>query len=220
MFFQTLYIYSASFLCLILFDTTTCSFLVSHDHDQYHHPYATTITTTTTTCSTQQRWYPTDRRLRRKLGSSLLPNHSDVRVTRHAMQPKTTPPSDTTTSIEEESQSSLILSEVDVRYDTRTQLEYNPTLDRFIYTYANQHIPQEFTHLNNSSPLSSSSFIRNRQGFQHRILTILQNAFLPEGITSTSYYRYIRWRTIQRYINTIDHVIGTQSLLMVLILTH
>jgi hypothetical protein len=43
---------------------------------------------------------------------------------------------------------------------------------------------------------------------------ILQNAFLPEGVNSISYYRYIRWRTLQRYINSIVHVIGTQSLLM------
>ena len=94
------------------------------------------------------------------------------------------------------------LLEVDARYNTRTQLEYNPSLDRFVYTDQDHHTP------------SNRQQESTRNNPKHRLIQMLSSAFLPEGVTSTSYYRYIQWRTIQRYINAIVHVIGTQSLLM------
>jgi hypothetical protein len=41
----------------------------------------------------------------------------------------------------------------------------------------------------------------------------LQSAFVPEGV-APSYYSFMRWRILQRFVNANVHVIGTQSLLM------
>ena len=49
--------------------------------------------------------------------------------------------------------------------------------------------------------------------FYQKWLRFLNSAFVPEGV-SQSYYRYVRWRILQRFVNANVHVIGTQSLLM------
>jgi len=42
---------------------------------------------------------------------------------------------------------------------------------------------------------------------------MLTSSFLPEGVTP-SYYSFMRWRIVQRFINANVHVFGTQSLLL------
>jgi hypothetical protein len=92
-----------------------------------------------------------------------------------------------------------LLNEVDVRHGTKTQLIYDPAKERYIdsQTYASSKYKYK----------SLTSTIRQK-GYQ-----TISNAFLPEGVTP-SYYKFIQWRIIQRYISAIVHVFGTQSLLM------
>ena len=67
------------------------------------------------------------------------------------------------------------------------------------------------------SSSSSSSATNERDqtttAFYQKWLRFLNSAFVPEGV-SQSYYRYVRWRILQRFVNANVHVIGTQSLLM------
>lgn len=81
------------------------------------------------------------------------------------------------------------ISEIDMRYNLQTPLIYNGKLERYVST------PD------------------GNRGFNFLSLSYLKHAFLPSSVTD-SYYRYIRWRIIQRYINAVVHVIGTQSLLI------
>ena len=83
------------------------------------------------------------------------------------------------------------ITEIDMRYNREIPLIYDPTLNRYINT---RDTPQ-----NKLTTLFSLSY--------------LSHFFLPSSVTP-SYYQYIRWRILQRYINAIVHVLGTQSLLM------
>ena len=83
------------------------------------------------------------------------------------------------------------ITEVDMRYNLRTPLVYNPTVNRYM------NVPS--TNKNRISAIFSLSY--------------LSHFFIPSSVTP-SYYTYIRWRILQRFINAIVHVLGTQSLLM------
>lgn len=83
----------------------------------------------------------------------------------------------------------ILITEVDMRYNLQTPLTYDPTLNRYT----------------NSKSKTQFSQIPKLSYFSH--------FFLPSSVTP-SYYKYIRWRILQRYINAIVHVLGTQSLLM------
>jgi len=90
------------------------------------------------------------------------------------------------------------LTEVDVLYGSRKTLTYDPLLERYI--------PKE--------EKKDNVVGADGAGILHsRILAFLKRNFVPDGVTP-SYYRFIKWRVIQRFINSIVHVLGTQSLLM------
>jgi hypothetical protein len=91
-----------------------------------------------------------------------------------------------------------MISEVDVQYNTTTSLRYDPKLERFVTTR------QVYE---GRDPAISRTLTR--------LGTIISSAFLPEGVKE-SYYPYMRWRILQRFVNANLNVIGTQSLLLAL----
>jgi len=92
------------------------------------------------------------------------------------------------------------LFSVDVRYDRRSPLKYDPASGRY---------------LDNSMIQTSSADTNTYHGrtFIQKCAHSLHRNFVPEGVTP-SYYKFMRWRIMQRFINANVHVIGTQSLLM------
>lgn len=46
------------------------------------------------------------------------------------------------------------------------------------------------------------------------VTTFLNDCFIPSGDLTIHYYRYVFWRAIQRFLNSINHVFGTQALLL------
>lgn len=92
------------------------------------------------------------------------------------------------------------LYSVDVRYDRRSPLKYDPTSGRYL----------DYSMIKSSSADTNTSHGRTLiQKCGH----YLHKNFVPEGVTP-SYYRFMRWRILQRFVNANVHVIGTQSLLM------
>ena len=114
--------------------------------------------------------------------------------------PKSAGATDTKTSPTE-------LYSVDVRFDRRSPLMYDAATGRYLDVFDTE----------SSSSSSSSSATNERDqtttAFYQKWLRFLNSAFVPEGV-SQSYYRYVRWRILQRFVNANVHVIGTQSLLM------
>jgi hypothetical protein len=95
------------------------------------------------------------------------------------------------------------LYSVDVRYDRRSPLKYDPESGRYLDN-------------NNNSMIKTSSADTNTyhgRTFIQKCAHSLHRNFVPEGVTP-SYYKFMRWRIMQRFINANVHVIGTQSLLM------
>mmetsp|Transcript_28729 Transcript_28729/g.44390 ORF Transcript_28729/g.44390 Transcript_28729/m.44390 type:complete len:629 (+) Transcript_28729:212-2098(+) len=92
------------------------------------------------------------------------------------------------------------LYSVDVRYDRRSPLKYDAASGRY---------------LDNSMIQTSSADTNSYHGrtFIQKFGHSLHRNFVPEGVTP-SYYKFMRWRILQRFINANVHVIGTQSLLM------
>ena len=122
--------------------------------------------------------------------------------------PKSAGATDTKTSPTE-------LYSVDVRYDRRSPLMYDAATGRYLDIAD--------TELYSSSSFgvlaaASGASVTNERdqtttAFYQKWLRFLNSAFVPEGV-SQSYYRYVRWRILQRFVNANVHVIGTQSLLM------
>ena len=48
---------------------------------------------------------------------------------------------------------------------------------------------------------------------RNKLLRVIQHAFVPLGV-NPSYYQFMKWRILQRFVNSNLHVLGTQSLLM------
>lgn len=92
------------------------------------------------------------------------------------------------------------LYSVDVRYDRRSPLRYDPASGRYLDNSMIQKASED-TNTNHGRTMI--------QKFTHS----LHRNFVPEGVTP-SYYKFMRWRILQRFINANVHVIGTQSLLM------
>ena len=80
------------------------------------------------------------------------------------------------------------LIDINVQTKVQTVLSYNPDLDRYVAT---------------SGP--------RRTYFRRHIKSL----FIPQGV-SHDYYNFMIWRIIQRYVNAILQVFGTQSLLLAL----
>ena len=101
----------------------------------------------------------------------------------------------------EHAQSSASIPElygVDIRYNNRFPLTYDASTGRYL------DVISTFKLSSNASPEDKKI---------NSISRFLQSAFVPEGVTP-SYYRFMRWRILQRFFNANVHVIGTQSLLM------
>ena len=103
------------------------------------------------------------------------------------------------------------LREVDVLYDQKSELVYDPIQDRYVKlkktalrTTSDEHTSQDGS---TSNRLGLVDFWTNS------ILPRLQVAFLPAGVTQ-NYYQFMKWRVIQRFVNANLNVFGTQSLLM------
>lgn len=102
-----------------------------------------------------------------------------------------------------------VLMEVDARHDTRIPLVYDPNIERYVeYIPSNDEIHD--THGINRINGSSNGSISK---LNEKITKMFKNSFLPEGVTE-SYYKYVKWRFLQRFINANVHVFGTQSLLL------
>ena len=89
------------------------------------------------------------------------------------------------------------ISEVDVLYNIKTPLQYDPKKGRFMNK-------AQAPKLSKTTPFKS---------LNDSIRPFLSSAFLPEGVND-SYFNYMRWRFLQRFVNANLHVIGTQSLLL------
>ena len=104
------------------------------------------------------------------------------------------------------------LYSVDVRYNRRSPLTYDATTGRYLDAAATE------TTLSSSSLTSTTSSSTTANDHEYHTLfqkwgQFLHSAFVPEGV-SESYFSYVRWRILQRFVNANVHVIGTQSLLM------
>jgi hypothetical protein len=108
----------------------------------------------------------------------------------------------TTSTTEAKAAHRIELHSVDVRYDRRSELTYVASTGRYLDIL-------DVESSSSSSLSSSSSSLSSRRDWGR----FLHSAFVPEGVSS-SYYDYVRWRILQRFVNANVHVIGTQSLLM------
>lgn len=93
------------------------------------------------------------------------------------------------------------LYSVDVRYDRRSSLKYDPDLGRYL----------DSSMIQNTSSADTNTY--HGRTFIQKFVHSLHRNFVPEGVTP-SYYKFMRWRILQRFVNANVHVIGTQSLLM------
>ena len=91
------------------------------------------------------------------------------------------------------------LYSVDVRYNSRSPLTYDEATGRYLNIVSTDDSTNKLDDKNNQRVNVISRF--------------LHSAFVPEGVTP-SYYKFMRWRILQRFVNANVHVIGTQSLLM------
>ena len=82
------------------------------------------------------------------------------------------------------------ISEVDVLRNIKIPLGYDSQQERFVT-------------VKQVERAKASSILR----------PILSSAFIPDGVTD-SYFQYMRWRFLQRFVNANLHVIGTQSCLL------
>jgi hypothetical protein len=101
------------------------------------------------------------------------------------------------------------LYSVDVRYDLRSPFIYDTTKGRYVSqaVSSDERIRVAITTTTTTNERSSNAAL-----FQ-RWKQFLISSFVPEGV-SESYFDYVRWRVLQRFVNANVHVIGTQSLLM------
>ena len=131
----------------------------------------------------------------------------------------------------------LQIADVDVLYGSRSSLRFDPALERFVPVHSNNRDVNSNDHTNSDGTIhagirvngdSGNDTIHSQRQRRKRdrsipssILSTLSGtlgpqfraAFIPEGVTD-AYYRFVAWRVIQRYISSILHVIGTQSLLL------
>lgn len=97
------------------------------------------------------------------------------------------------------------LYSVDIRYNRRSPLTYDAESGRYL-DVSMLEVPLNDNDTDALSTNSGDTLVQKWTQFLH-------SAFVPEGVTP-SYYRFMRWRILQRFINANVHVIGTQSLLM------
>lgn len=108
-------------------------------------------------------------------------------------------------SAQSEMQPTSTLYSVDVRYNRRSPLTYHAGSERYL----------DAVRAEQSSKNGKRKAFTNRENdtIFKKCYQFLNSAFVPEGV-SDSYYKFMRWRIMQRFVNANVHVIGTQSLLM------
>ncbi|KAG7341818.1 Vitamin B6 photo-protection and homoeostasis domain containing protein [Nitzschia inconspicua] len=100
-----------------------------------------------------------------------------------------------------------LVSDRNVELNTTQALVYSIEEDRFVRDSS----------LSSLGLSSQDSYSRGLfKIFQHgvaRIKRTVDHSFVPQGV-NPSYYTYMKWRIMQRFINSNLHVLGTQSLIM------
>ena len=111
-------------------------------------------------------------------------------------------------------------TQLDVIYGSKTTLMYDAKQERFLPTNTIRNELQDIVvdktleGLRFLSPMVNSRPIKKvRKIFAYHILPYISVAFVPDGVTP-AFYRYTRWRVLQRWINANLQVFGTQSLLL------
>lgn len=100
--------------------------------------------------------------------------------------------------------------EVDVRHGVRVPLVYDAAVDRYVSAAGGG----DGTGSGSGSGSGASGPARRRHRPPvERLRRLVARNLVPEGVVP-SYYRYIRWRNLQRFVNANVHVFGTQSLLL------
>ena len=105
------------------------------------------------------------------------------------------------------------LVEIDVRYNTRNTLKYDPLLERYISITAEEEDASAVGYVNGDAPSRTLQSKRMVRKVKAGIYPFLKRSFFPDGVTPP-YYQFVKFRVIQRFISSIVHVLGTQSLLM------
>eukprot|EP00536_Pseudo-nitzschia_multiseries_P010420 jgi/Psemu1/203287/e_gw1.318.69.1 len=93
------------------------------------------------------------------------------------------------------------ISDRNIELQTTEALIYDPDKDLFVRASSSQGLAALYSVDSTAEKLST----RLRRGVKH--------TFLPEGV-NRSYFHFMRWRFLQRFINSNLHVLGTQSLIM------
>jgi len=93
------------------------------------------------------------------------------------------------------------ISDRNVELNTTEALVYDPKKDRFVRASTSQDLAALYSINHSSESLST------------RMKRAVRHALLPQGVNQ-SYYHFMRWRILQRFINSNLHVLGTQSLIM------
>jgi len=93
------------------------------------------------------------------------------------------------------------IADRNIELQTTEALVYDPKKDRFVRASSSQGLAALYSIDSTSDRFST----RLRRGIKH--------TFLPEGVNK-SYFHFMRWRFLQRFINSNLHVLGTQSLIM------
>jgi hypothetical protein len=93
------------------------------------------------------------------------------------------------------------ISDLNVQVGTSQALVYDPSIDKFVRASSAQGLAAMYS-------VDSTS-----EGLSTRLRRAITHSFVPEGVNK-SYFHFMRWRIIQRFINSNLHVLGTQSLIM------
>jgi Vitamin B6 photo-protection and homoeostasis len=111
------------------------------------------------------------------------------------------------------------LAQVNVVYNTRSDLVYDPVQERYVeQSRGSSSSLRARNNRNHSQSMAAAttrmkfpSWLRNRMS--DYVLPRLSAAFVPSGVTA-NYYPFMTWRILQRFVNANLHVFGTQSLLL------
>ena len=187
--------------CIMMMRSEYCSAFTSHLPNQ----------------KTSQQWNPSIQLGKRRRRITSKPFESHYRIGDIRQSPWRTTKTTLSISNGEATTKSLnnnnTLHEVDLRQHSSFMLKYDALQDRYVYDSASSNNGND----NNGQTTNKSKMMINNHRFigiiPKPIVRLLRLAFLPEGVT-LSYYRYMKYRILQRYISSVVHVLGTQSLLL------
>ena len=93
------------------------------------------------------------------------------------------------------------ISDRNLELNTTEALVYDPEKDRFVRASSSRGLAALY------------SIDYTSEGFSTRLKRAVRHAFVPQGV-NRSYFHFMKWRILQRFINSNLHVLGTQSLIM------